>query len=244
MNGTKRTWLSTDRESDNARGGVGQTQAHNTPDASVIWQIGSSSPQQDPNLPLPIDIGGGGGEQPVYQPPVSNLQIQPAQPVQPQVMTDPFDGKTVTIQHVTTDSTACLDVSYGDATNGQDVWTWECNSTDAQKWTLEKRTSGDYSDSYRAVSQLGNYCLDNRGDFSNSDRMGIWSCVDDSHGTAANQSFTIASSGDGYTITFTNGSSSSWLVTDRASDDVYGGANQSTASGTAGADAIWRIVSD
>ena len=242
VNGANRSWLSTDRESDDVNGGANQTQAHNDPPASVIWQIGSSSPQQDPNLPIPIDIGGGGGGQPPYQPPVSNLLIQPAQPVQPQVL-DPFDGKTVTIQHVTSDSAACLDVSYGEASDGQDVWTWACNETDAQKWTLEKRTSGDYSGSYRVVSQLGDYCLDNRGDFSTSDRMGIWSCVGDSHGAAANQSVSIEASGDGYTITFTNGSSSTWLVTDRASDNVYGEANQTTVSGTAPASAVWSIVS-
>ena len=113
-----------------------------------------------------------------------------------------FDGQTLEVQHVTADSTACLDVQWGNATNGQDVWTWDCNDTDAQKWTFEKRTTGDYKDSYRLVSALGNYCLDNRGDFSTSTRMGIWSCVSDTHGAAANQSVTIEASGDGYTLTF------------------------------------------
>ena len=157
-----------------------------------------------------------------------------------------FDGQTLAVKHVTTQSTACLDVSYGVAADGQDVWTWDCNDTDAQKWKFEKRTSGDYKDSYRLVSQAGDgtYCLDNRGDFSTSDRMGIWSCVGDSHWAAANQSVTVAASGEGYTITFTNGSNSVWLVTDRASDNVYGGANQATVSGTAGANATWRIASD
>ena len=155
-----------------------------------------------------------------------------------------FDGQTLEVQHVTADSTACLDVKWGNASDGQDVWTWECNDTDAQKWTFEKRTAGAYKDSYRLVSKLGNYCLDNRGDFTTSDRMGIWSCVADTHGAAANQSVTIAASGSGYTLTFSNGSSSVWLVTDRASDNAKGGANQTTVSGTAGASAIWRLVSD
>ena len=155
-----------------------------------------------------------------------------------------FDGQTLEIQHVTADSTACLDVQWGNARNGQDVWTWACNDTDAQQWTLEKRTAGAYQDSYRLVSALGNYCLDNRGDFATSDRMGIWSCVSDTHHAAANQSVTIASSGSGYTLTFSSGTKNVWLTTDRASNDVNGGAGQTTASGRAGASAIWLLTSD
>ena len=189
----------------------------------------------------------GGGNSP---PPDNN---DPNNPYQPPVLiglvllgnSDPdFDGQTLEVQHVTADSTACLDVKWGNASNGQDVWTWDCNNTNAQKWTFEKRTAGTYTGKYRLVSKLGNYCLDNRGDFTTSDRMGIWSCVADTHGAAANQSVTIAASGDGYTLTFSNGSSSVWLVTDRASDNAKGGANQTTVSGTAGASAIWRLVSD
>ncbi len=164
----------------------------------------------------------------------------------PTPVSDNFDGQVWEVQHVTDDSTSCLDVSYGDASNGQDVWMWKCNDTDAQKWRFEKRTAGDYKDSYRLVSTIGSdtHCLDNRGDFTTGDRMGVWQCVDDTHGAAPNQSVTIEPSGDGYTITFVRNSDSKsvWLVTDRASDDVYGGANQSTVSGSPGADAIWRIV--
>ena len=152
-----------------------------------------------------------------------------------------FDGQTLEVQHVTDDSTACLDVQWGNASNGQDVQTWECNNTNAQQWTFEKRTAGDYAGSYRLVSKLGNYCLDNRGDFTTSSRMGIWSCVDDNHSAAANQSVAVAASGEGYTLTFSNGSSSVWLTTDRASDDPEGSAGQTTVSGSAGANAIWRI---
>ena len=175
---------------------------------------------------------------PPYQPPVLNGLVLGGN-------SDPdFDGQTLEVQHVTDDSTACLDIQWGNASNGQDVQTWDCNDTDAQKWTFEKRTSGAYQGSYRLVSKLGNYCLDNRGDFATSDRMGIWSCVGDTDGAAANQSVTIAASGDGYTLTFSNGSSSVWLVTDRASGNPQGGANQTAVSGTAGASAIWRLVSD
>ena len=56
-----------------------------------------------------------------------------------------FDGQTLEVQHVTADSTACLDVKWGNASDGQDVWTWDCNDTDAQKWTFEKRTAGAYT---------------------------------------------------------------------------------------------------
>ena len=152
-----------------------------------------------------------------------------------------FDGQTLEVRHVTDDSTACLDVSGGQASNGRDVQTWDCNETDAQKWTLEKRTAGAYQGSYRLVSKLGNYCLDNRGDFSTSTRMGIWSCVSDTDGAAANQSVSIAASGGGYTLTFTNGGKSVWLSTDRSSGNPRGGANQTTVSGTAGASAVWQI---
>ena len=209
--------------SDNYGGSVSDAFA-----VTVAARVGGNSPPPDNNDP----------NDPPYQPPVLIGLVLGGN-------SDPdFNGQTLEVQHVTADSTACLDVKWGNASDGQDVWTWDCNDTNAQKWTFEKRTAGAYKDSYRLVSKLGNYCLDNRGDFTTSDRMGIWSCVADTHGAAANQSVTIASSGSGYTLTFSNGSSSVWLVTDRASSNPKGGANQTTVSGTAGASAIWRIVSD
>ena len=230
--GTKNVWLSTDRDSDDPQGGVGQTAVVSGLTASAaVWQIGDddSTPEQV-SEPEPDD---------------SDSDSDSDNDDNNDVIAIPnFDGQTYEVQHVTADSTACLDVSYGTATNGQDVQTWECNDTNAQKWTFQKRTAGTYVGSYRLVSKLGNYCLDNRGDFSTSERMGIWSCVGDSDGAAANQSVTIAAAGNGYTLTFTNGSSSVWLVTDRASNNVQGDADQATVSGTAGASAIWRIVSD
>ena len=210
---------------------------------TVAARVGGNSP--------PPDNGGNG--QPPYQPPILNGLVlggssDPNDPqYQPPVQATPepdFDGQTLEVQHVTADSTGCLDVKWGNASDGQDVWTWDCNDTNAQKWTFEKRTAGDYAGSYRLVSKLGNYCLDNRGDFATGDRMGIWSCVSDTHGAAANQSVTIEASGDGYTLTFTRGSASVWLVTDRSSTNPKGGANQTTVNGTAGAAAVWSIVSD
>ena len=159
---------------------------------------------------------------------------------------DDFDGQTLYVWHETDDSEGCLDVKHGNRSNGQDVWTWDCNKTDAQKWIFQKRTGGDYSGfSYRLVSALGNdtHCLDNRGDFATGDRMGIWSCVADDHWAVPNQTVDIAASGDGYTLTFTRNSDSKsvWLVTDRASNDPKGGANQTTVSGTPPASAVWVI---
>ena len=158
---------------------------------------------------------------------------------------DDFDGQTLYVWHETDDSEGCLDVKHGKRSNGQDVWTWECNKTDAQKWKFEKRAAGAYAGSYRLVSALGSdtHCLDNRGDFTTSERMGIWSCVDDTHGAAPNQSVTIAASGDGYTITFVRNSDSKsvWLVTDRASNNPKGGANQTTVTDTVPDTAVWTI---
>ncbi len=158
---------------------------------------------------------------------------------------DDFDGQTLYVWHETDESEGCLDVKHGDRSDGQDVWTWECNKTDAQKWIFEKRTAGDYKGSYRLVSALGSdtHCLDNRGDFTTGDRMGIWSCVSDTHGAAPNQSVTIAASGDGYTITFVRNSDSKsvWLVTDRASNNPKGGANQTTVTDTVPDSAVWVI---
>ena len=154
-----------------------------------------------------------------------------------------FDGQTLEVKHVTDDSTACLDVKHGEASDGQEVRTWECNDSDAQKWTFEKRTEGDYAGSYRLVSAIGDdtHCLDNRGVFETSHHMGIWSCEADTHWAASHQSVTIAESGDGYTLTFTDGDKSVWLVTDRASDNPRGGADQETVGDDAPASAVWRI---
>ena len=236
-------WLTTDRSSTDTNGGVGQTTVSGTVPDGAVWRIGADASQQSeqPEPVLP-------GAQVITEPdPDPDPPAEPETPAEPEPPAVPnFDGQVWEVQHVTSDSTACLDVSYGSATDGQDVWTWDCNDTNAQKWTFQKRTSGTYSGSFRLVSRLddGNtYCLDNRGDFTTSDRMGIWTCVEDTHGAAANQSVTIAASGSGYTITFVSGNSSVWLSTDRASNDMYGGVGQTTATGTAPTSAVWSIAS-
>ena len=160
--------------------------------------------------------------------------------------TPDFHNQVVELQHVTDDSTGCLDVPAAQPENGKQLQTWECNDTNAQKWRLVKRAAGDKTGEYKVVSQVGNeaYCLDNRGDFVTSARMGLWTCVDDSHGAVANQSVTITASGDGHTLTFTNNGASVWMSTDRADDTPQGGVGQTASSGTAPATAVWSIVTE
>ena len=174
------------------------------------------------------------------------LFVMPFTPLQADSTADStFDGMTYQVWHVTDDSTGCLDVSGGKGSDGQSVQTWDCNDTDAQKWRFEQRNEGDYEDSYRLVSLAGDdtYCLDNRGDFETSNRMGVWSCVGHGHGAAANQSVTIAESGEGYTITFARDSDSKsvWLTTGRKSSEPQGGAGQTTVTDTVPAAAVWHI---
>ena len=208
---------------------------------SIRLGEGSAEGSEEPPPPIPVLPG-------LVLPTLLPSTPEPTPEPAPEPTPEPvdFDGQTLELRHLTADSTGCLDVQWGRASNGQDVWTWECNGTDAQKWRFEKRAAGDYAGSYRLVSTIGSgtHCLDNRGDFADSDRMGVWECLDDTHHAAANQSVTIAASGDGYTVTFAKGDASVWLVTDRASDNPKGGAGQAAVSGSPGADAIWRIVSD
>ena len=149
----------------------------------------------------------------------------------------------LTLRHVTAQSDACLDVQAGKAANGQSVQTWTCNGTAAQSWRLEQRSSGSQSGRYRLVSGVGGgstYCLDNRGHFATSNQIGIWSCVGDTHGAVENQTFDLAVSGDGLTLTFTRGTASSVLWADRTGSDPKGGVSQ-RAGGT-GSSAEWRLV--
>ena len=137
-----------------------------------------------------------------------------------------FDDQIVQIYHVTDDSTGCL------ALPG--VVTVECDDSVLQQWRLEKQTSGAYLVRSMAASQTT--CLDNNGQFTTSSDMKARYCARNAnlatdHGgysTPANQSVTIAASGDGYTLTFTSGANSSWLTTDRASNSPGGGVGQTT----------------
>ena len=154
-------------------------------------------------------------------------------------------GQDLAVTHVSGTVTGCLDVEWGAAKNGQDVQTWTCNGTKAQTWRLEQRSAGAEAGRYRLVSGVGDgasYCLDNRGDFSDSARMGIWSCVGDTHSAVANQSFDLASSGNGWTLTFTRGNASSVLWAERPNDTPKGNVGQ--RSGDTGARAEWQIGPD
>ena len=129
---------------------------------------------------------------------------------------DDLDGKTVVIKNggwlnysyvggpAAIVKDGCLDVHGGIAGNGRDVRLWKCNGDNAQKFTIEKRTSGDYAGYYRLVSQAGSgtHCVDNRGKFHDSGWINIWACLDDSHGVVENQSVRIDLDSNGF-FTFT-----------------------------------------
>ena len=140
---------------------------------------------------------------------------------------------------------AVSDVPGAQAHNGQNVQTWGCNGTDAQKWRLEQRVAGDHAGRYRLVSALagGNrFCLDNGGVFRDSDRMIIYTCHADTADDAPNQTFDLARSGDGWTLTFTRGSSSVVMWAERPISSPRGNVGQ--RSGGTGTRAEWQIVTD
>ena len=150
-------------------------------------------------------------------------------------------GSVVTLQHDMDGTTGCLDVQWGRAANGQNVQTWECNGTAAQEWTLEQRTAGPRKGSYRLVSGAGDggHCLDNRGDFHDGGRMGIWSCVADDHGAVDNQSFDLSSSAGGRVLAFSRNGASTKLWADRASTNPRGDVSQRTPES---ARMVWRMA--
>ena len=150
-------------------------------------------------------------------------------------------SSTVTLQSDMGGTTGCLDVQWGTAANGQNVWTWACNDTAAQEWTLQERTSGPRKGSYRLVSGVGDgsYCLDNRGDFYDGGRMGIWSCVADDHGAVDNQSFDLSSSAGGEVLTFSRNGATTKLWADRDSTNPKGEVSQRTSEGVR---MVWRMA--
>ena len=209
------------------------------------FTITPGSDTANTNTPGTVTIGvtgkgapGVADTKPQFTPVVINVNDSGPAPV--------FHNQVFELQHVTADSTGCLDVPGAAPEDGKELQTWACNDTPAQQWRLVKRAAGDKSGEYKVVSQVGDetYCLDNRGDFATGDRMGLWTCVADTHGAVANQSVAIAASGSGYTLTFSNNGSSVWLTTDRASANPQGGAGQTTVTSTVPASAVWRIVAD
>ena len=171
------------------------------------------------------------------------LQLLALKLASPQADTPPYQGsRTVVLENDLGSTTGCLDVQWGEAANGQNVQTWECNGTNAQEWTLEQRTGGAKQGSYRLVSGVGDgntYCLDNRGDFHDGGRMGIWSCLDNDHRDVANQSFALSSSHGGSVLTFSSNGTATKLWAERTTTNPKGEVSQRTASG---ARAVWRLV--
>ena len=159
-------------------------------------------------------------------------------------LSDLTDGKTVEIRSVISGSTACLDVQHAAAKNGQNVWTWECNQTVAQRWTLKK--VGTNVGEYQLISKVGvgtSYCLDNRGDYHDGGRVGIWSCLaDDSAYWWSNQVVIIEPDGDKtFTLAWNRtGETKTKLYTDRSAGNKRGSAEQVLDSNDANGDK-WEI---
>ena len=174
---------------------------------------------------------------------LDGLQLPGLKLASPQADTPPYQGgRTVVLESDLGSTTGCLDVQWGEAANGQNVQTWECNGTRAQEWTLEQRTGGAKQGSYRLVSGVGDgntYCLDNRGDFHDGGRMGIWSCLDNDHRDVANQSVSLTSSHGGSVLTFSRNGAQTKLWAERTTTNPKGEVSQRTASG---ARAVWRLT--
>lgn len=67
-------------------------------------------------------------------------------------------------------SNLCLDVEWGQASNGTNVRLWECNGDNAQKWRYDHENG-------QLKSALG-LCLDNRGHTHDGGEIVIWECLD------------------------------------------------------------------
>ena len=92
------------------------------------------------------------------------------------------------------------------------------------------------------MSQLGSgaYCLDNRGAFADNGQVGIWTCVDDNHAAAANQSFTIDKYNGKYVLTFSNSTTDVALSATRTSGNTNADVVQWTDDGgVPGSDMLW-----
>ena len=108
----------------------------------------------------------------------------------PVAITSDLIGVDVTIKVAGTND--CMDLKYGDAKNGQNMWRYGCNGTAAQTFRIAAFNGG-----YKIVVKQGNssYCLDSRGDHTKSDltgsRLDVWSCVASNHSARDNQTFFI-----------------------------------------------------
>ena len=96
----------------------------------------------------------------------------------------------------------CFDVKYGNPYNGQNVWRYGCNGTDAQTWQITP-FNGGYQLKVKAAPNNGNeytVCLDSRGDHDDPNltgaRVDVWSCVKPDSGAKENQTFWIYEADD------------------------------------------------
>ena len=155
---------------------------------------------------------------------------------------DGLDGQWIVLKHVDDSSVGCLDVRWANRVNGQPVQTWECNGTPAQDWQLMRRSSGDLVGSFKLVSGLGgDYCLDNRGDFQDDGRMGIWRCVADSHSAAVNQTVDLEVVGDDFMFVFSRQGVDVALWASRSAGTPSGDASQKLDDGSAPSRARWQM---
>ncbi|KDQ32888.1 carbohydrate-binding module family 13 protein, partial [Pleurotus ostreatus PC15] len=73
--------------------------------------------------------------------------------------------------HPNGNNAKCMDVRGGSVANGTPVQIYDCNGTNAQKWTIQKGQT--------KVRLAGtNFCLDAGGNPGNGVGMKIWTCYD------------------------------------------------------------------
>ena len=149
-----------------------------------------------------------------------------------------LDGKTVTFWNNSNSyGKTCLDVQQGKAQNGQNVQTWDCNGSAAQKWNLSHLSDSDF----RIKSSLNNdsHCLDNRGDFENDGRIGIWKCASGGH---VNQTFSIGKFGDDWVVYTEDSSNKYAMSTTRNSTGTRGDAvSKTTYSDDVSPNSLWSV---
>jgi hypothetical protein len=112
--------------------------------------------------------------------------------------TTPSSGVAI---HPNGDSSKCMDVAGGNIADGTSVQIYDCNETNAQRWTI--------SEGATKVQVAGtNFCLDSGSTPGDGVQMKIWQCYD---GLAAQQWYftddnRIALEGQGQCLDLTNGS--------------------------------------
>ena len=119
----------------------------------------------------------------------------------PVALSSDLIGVDVTIK--VAGSNDCMDLKFGDPRNGQNIWRYACNGTDAQTFRINAFNGGYQIMVKQRAAQAGalnstphfTKCLDSRGDHTKSDltgsRLDVWSCVSSTHGARDNQTFFI-----------------------------------------------------